>query len=186
MQGDVSRDEDCRKIVAAAAPVGTSRRADQQCRDHQACGARKPGRVVGGRFPAAVRRQHHWPVPDGAGGEVAAGSGCEGVGTRVGGRQHIVGCPHQRHRLFGRLCREQGRAEHHDLFAGARAGAADPRQHRLSRAISIRRGSPRAAARPAPAGARYCRGEGAAQTCFVRPTISQLWCAFWRRRHRAT
>ena len=39
----------------------------------------------------------------------------------------------QRRRLVGRLCREQGRAQHHDAIAGARAGAADPRQHRVPR-----------------------------------------------------
>ena len=66
-------------------------------------------------FQRAVRRQHHRPVPDGARGAVAAGSRRQGVGPRVGGGQRLVGRRHQRHRLVGRLCREQGRAEHHDL-----------------------------------------------------------------------
>ena len=39
VQGDVSRDEDCKKIVAAAALLGPGRCADQQCRHHQAYGA---------------------------------------------------------------------------------------------------------------------------------------------------
>ena len=39
VQGDVSRDEDCKKIVAAAALLGPARCAGQQCRHHQACRA---------------------------------------------------------------------------------------------------------------------------------------------------
>jgi hypothetical protein len=63
----------------------------------------------------------------------AAGGRRQGVGARLGRGQRLVGRRHQRRRLLGRLCREQGRAQHHDAVAGARAGAADPRQHRVPR-----------------------------------------------------
>jgi len=46
--------------------------------------------------------------------------------ARVAVGQRLVRCRHQRHRLVDRLCRQQGRAKHHHLFAGAGAGAADP------------------------------------------------------------
>ena len=39
VQGDVSRDEDCKKIVAAVGGWAQARHPRQQCRHHQACAA---------------------------------------------------------------------------------------------------------------------------------------------------
>ena len=39
VQGDVSRDEDCKKIVACGRRLGPARHPRQQCRHHQACAA---------------------------------------------------------------------------------------------------------------------------------------------------
>ena len=116
VQGDVSRDEDCRKIVAAAAPWGRLDALINNAGTTKHVRARQSRRAVGGRFSAPVRRQHHRAVPDGARGAVAAGSRRQGLGARLRGGQRLVGCRHQRRRLLGRLCREQGRAQHHDAI----------------------------------------------------------------------
>ena len=94
--------------------LGPARRADQQCRHHQACRPRQARRAFGRGFPAHLCGQHHRAVPDGACGARAAGSRRQGVGQAGGRGQHLVGSRHHRRRLVGRLCREQGRAQHHD------------------------------------------------------------------------
>ena len=80
VQGDVSRDEDCKKIVAAAAPWGRLDALVNNAGTTKHVRAWQSRRPVGGGFPAPVRRQHHRPVPDGARGAVAAGSRRQGLG----------------------------------------------------------------------------------------------------------
>ena len=165
--------------------MGTARCADQQCRHHQARRARQSRRPVGGRFSAPVRRQHDRAVPDGARRASAAGSRRERIGPRVRGRERLVGCGHQRHRLFGRLCGEQGRAEHHDAVAGACAGAAHPRQHRMSRLYRyalVHQGPRRRRCGQGP----RCRGrQGAAEGASTAEDVANVVCSS-RRRNRAT
>ena len=163
VQGDVSRDEDCKKIVAAAAPWGRLDVLDQQCRHHQACAARQTGRAFGGRFSAHLCREHDRAVPDDPRGARAAGGRRKGIRPAVGRGERVVGRRHLRRRLVGCLCREQGRAQHHDAIAGARAGAADPRQHgvpRLYRYALVHQGPWRGRRQ---GGARFRGGAGAAE-----------------------
>ena len=94
VQGDVSRDEDCKKIAAAAAAwgrldvlvnnAGTTKHVPHDNLDG----------LVGGRFSAHLRRQHHRAVPDDPRRARAAGSRREGVRPPVGGGQCLVGRRH--------------------------------------------------------------------------------------------
>ena len=186
VQGDVSRDEDCKKIAAAAAPwgrldvlinnAGTTKHVPHDELDG----------LVGGGFSAHLCRQHHRPVPDDPRRAGAAGSRREGLRARVGGGQCVIGRRHLRRRLVGRLCREQGRAQHHDAIAGARAGAADPRQHRMSRLYryAVVHQGPRRGRRQA--GARHGDREGAAEVASTADDIAQLVCFLATAAIRAT
>ena len=130
-QGDVSKDEDCRKIVAAAAGwgqldilvnnAGTTKHVAHadldglSAEDFQrlyGVNTIGPFQMVRAAQPARGRRQ--------------------GLGAAVRRGQHLLGRRHQRRRIVDRLCCEQGRAQHHDAVAVARAGAADLRQHGMS------------------------------------------------------
>ena len=71
VQGDVSRDEDCRRIVAAAAPWGRLDALINNAGTTKHMAHDNLDGLVGGGFSAAVRRQHHRAVPDGAGREIA-------------------------------------------------------------------------------------------------------------------
>ena len=151
VQGDVSRDEDCRRIVAAAAPwgrldalinnAGTTKHMPHDNLD--GLSAEDFQRLFG------VNTIGPFQMVRAARSLLEAGAKASGRAS-VGG-QRIVGRGHQRHRLLGRLCREQGRAEHHHPFAGAGAGAADPRQRGLSRLYRhalVHQGPRRSTARP--------------------------------------
>jgi NAD(P)-dependent dehydrogenase (short-subunit alcohol dehydrogenase family) len=164
VQGDVSRDEDCRKIVAAAAPwghldalinnAGTTKHVAHDNLD--GLSAEDFQRLFG------VNTIGPFQMVRAARPLLEAGAKASGRASAVVNVSSVAGISG-----IGRLCREQGCAEHHHLFAGARAGAADPRQHRMSglyRHALVHQG-PRRGRRQA--GARQCRGAGAAQGSFV-------------------
>ena len=166
VQGDVSRDEDCRKIAAAAAPWG---RLDVLVNN---AGTTKhvPHENLDGLSSEDFQRLFGvntiGPFQMVRADAIAAGSGRQGVGPRSFRRQRLVGCGHQRDRLFGRLCRKQGRAEHHHAVTCARAGAADPRQHgmpRLYRYAVVHQGPRRGRRGEGP---RFRRRQGAAEAGF--------------------
>ena len=133
VQGDVSRDEDCKKIVAAAAPWGRLDALINNAGTTKHVAHDNLDGLSAEDFQRLFGVNTIGPFQMVRAARVAAGSRRQGVGPRVRGRQRVLGRRHQRHRLVDRLCREQGRAQHHHLFAGAGAGAADPRQHRMSR-----------------------------------------------------
>ena len=64
VQGDVSRDEDCKKIVAAAAPWGRLDVLVNNAGTTKHVPHARSRRAVGGGFSAHLCRQHHRPVPD--------------------------------------------------------------------------------------------------------------------------
>ena len=133
VQGDVSRDEDCKKIVAAAAPWG---RLDALINNagttkHVAHGNLDGLSAEDFQRLYGVNTIGPFQMVRAARSLLEAGAKASGRASAVVNVSSVAG--HQRRRLLDRLCREQGRAEHHHAFAGARAGAADPRQHRLPR-----------------------------------------------------
>ncbi len=91
MQGDVSRDEDCKKIAAAAAPWGRLDVLINNAGTTKHVPQRISGRPVGRGFSAHLRRQRDRTLPDGAGRAVPAGSRGHGLGPRVHRGQCIVG-----------------------------------------------------------------------------------------------
>ena len=133
VQGDVSRDEDCKKIVAAAAPWGRLDALINNAGTTKHVPHDKLDDLSAEDFQRIYAVNTIGPYQMVRAARVAAGSRREGLGPAVGGGQCLLGRGHYRRRLVGRLCREQGRAQHHHAVAGARAGAADPRQHGLSR-----------------------------------------------------
>ena len=133
VQGDVSRDEDCRKIVAAAAPwgrldalinnAGTTKHVAHDNLD--GLSAEDFQRLFGVNTIGPSR----WCGRRAS--LLEAGAKASGRASTVVNVSSVAGISGDR--LFGRLCREQGRAQHHDAFAGAGVGAIDPGQHGLSR-----------------------------------------------------
>jgi NAD(P)-dependent dehydrogenase (short-subunit alcohol dehydrogenase family) len=111
VQGDVSRDEDCKKIAAAAASWG---RLDILVNN---AGTTKHVAHDNMDGLTAEDFQRIYAV------------NTIGPFQMIRRGQHIVGGRYFRRRLVGGLCREQGRAQHHHAIAGPRAGALDPRQH---------------------------------------------------------
>ena len=132
-QGDVSKDDDCRKIVAAASGwgrldilvnnAGTTKHVAHA--DLDGLSAEDFQRLYG------VNTIGPFQMVRAARSLLEAG--VEGFGAAVGRGQRVLGRRHQRRRLVDRLCREQGRAQHHDAVAVARTRAADPRQHGVPR-----------------------------------------------------
>ena len=186
VQGDVSRDEDCKKIVAAAAPWG---RLDALINNAGTTKHMAHGNLDGlsaEDFQRLFGVNTIGPFQMIRAARALLEAGANASGASVGGGQHIVRRRHQRRRLIGRLRREQGCAEYHHVFAGAGAGAADPRQHRMSRATSIRPGSPRAAARPAPSRCATWSSEKCRSRSRQQRKMSRQWCAFSPCRPRAT
>lgn len=72
LRGDISRDEDCRKIVEGRRALGAVRRARQQSRCRKTRAAPRSRRALGRVFSAHLCRQYHRAVPDGPCGVLAA------------------------------------------------------------------------------------------------------------------
>ena len=158
VQGDVSRDEDCRKIVAAAAPwgrldalinnAGTTKHMAHDNLD--GLSAEDFQRLFGvntiGPFQMVRAARSLLEAGAKASGRasavvnVSSVAGISGIGSSVA------------------YAASKGALNTITLFAGARAGAADPRQHRLSRLYryALVHQGPRRGRRQA--GARQCRG----------------------------
>ena len=186
VQGDVSRDEDCKKIVAAAAPWG---RLDALINNAGTTKHVAHGNLDGlsaEDFQRLFGVNTIGPFQMVRAARSAAGSRRQGLGPRVGGGQRLVGRRHQRRRLVGRLCREQGRAEHHHLSL-ARALAP------LIRVNTVCPGyidTPWFTKGRGEAGAKQVRdsviAQGAAQGRLDGGRYRGSWCAFSPRRRRAT
>ena len=128
VQGDVSRDEDCRKIAAAAAPwgrldvlvnnAGTTKHMPHDNLD--GLSAEDFQRLF------AVNTIGPFQMVRATRALLEAGAKASGRASSVVNVSSVAG--NQRHRLLGSLRREQGCAQHDYHLAGARAGAPDPRQ----------------------------------------------------------
>ncbi len=120
MQGDVSKDEDCKKLAAAAAPWG---RLDALVNN---AGTTKhvPNHSQMDELSAEDFQRIYAVNVVGTFQMIRAAralleAGAEGQGAQFGRGEHLLGRRHQRRRLFGRLCRQQGRADHHDASRSA-------------------------------------------------------------------
>ena len=177
VQGDVSRDEDCKRIVAAAAPwgrvdalinnAGTTKHVAHDNLD--GLSAEDFQRLFG------VNTIGPFQMVRAARSLLEAGARASGRASAVVNVSSVAGISGRR--LVGRLCRQQGRAQHHHLFAGARAGAADPRQHRVSRLYrhAVVHQGPRR--RGGGQGSRFRGRESAAQARLDRGGSRATWCA---------
>ena len=128
VQGDVAKDADCRRIAAAAERFGkidalvNSAGITKHVPRHAELDALSTDDflrlyAVNTVGPFQMIRACRPPAGEG-----------DGAGERADG---VLDRRRARHRLVGGLRRLQGRAQHHDAVAGARAGAQDPRQRHL-------------------------------------------------------
>jgi NAD(P)-dependent dehydrogenase (short-subunit alcohol dehydrogenase family) len=132
VQGDVSRDEDCKKIVAAAAPwgrldalinnAGTTKHVPHGNLD--GLSAEDFQRLFG------VNTIGPFQMVRAARSLLEAGANASGRASAVVNVSSVAGISGSDRR--SPIC-EQGRAQHHDPVAGTRAGAQDPRQRHLPR-----------------------------------------------------
>ena len=133
VQGDVSRDEDCRKIVAAAAPwgrldalinnAGTTKHVPHG--DLDGLSAEDFQRLFG------VNTIGPFQMVRAARSLLEAGAKASGRASAVVNVSSVAGISGVGSSIA--YAASKGALNTMTLFAGARAGAADPRQYRLSR-----------------------------------------------------
>ena len=182
VQGDVSRDEDCRKIVAAAAPwgrldalinnAGTTKHMAHENLD--GLSAEDFQRLFG------VNTIGPFQMVRAARSLLEAGAKASGRASAVVNVSSVAGISGIGSSIA--YAASKGALNTITLFAGARAGAADPRQHRMSRLYryAMVHQGPRRGRRQA--GARHGGRQSAAQGRLNARTISRRWCVFSPRR----
>ena len=182
----MSRDEDCRKIVAAAAPWG---RLDALINNagttkHMAHDNLEGLSAEDFQRLFAVNTIGPFQMVRAARSLLEAGAKASGRASAVVNVSSVAGISGGR--LIDRLCREQGRAQYHHLSL-ARALAPLIRVNTVCPGYIdtpwFTKGRGEAGAK---AGARHGGRESAAQGRVNARTISQRWCVSSRRRNRAT
>lgn len=165
VQGDVSRDEDCKKIVAAAAPWGRLDALINNAGTTKHMAHDKLDGLSAEDFQRLFGVNTIGPFQMVRAARSLLEAGAKATGRASAVVNVSVGRGDQRGRFLDRLCRKQGGAEHHHLFAGARAGALDPRQYRLSRLYRyamVHQGPWRGRRQTGP---RYGDSKSAAESC---------------------
>ena len=186
VQGDVSRDEDCKKIAAAAAPwggldvlvnnAGTTKHVPHDNMDGLT--AEDFQRIY------AVNTIGPFQMIRAARAQLEAGAKASGRPSAVVNMSSVAGISGGGSSVA--YAASKGALNTMTQSLGRALAPLDPRQHRVPRLYryALVHQGPRRGRRQGGARFRYC--QGAAEGRRQQPTISRSWCASSPRRSRAT